>query len=116
MAFMLFVALLGAGLAAYGELASHAALREKEAELLVRGEQYREAIASYYRKQQTYPAKLADLLHHVVKFNGESVDQYLTKLIASDFEAETEVLHENLQDEFQKARGFALQRAPRFIS
>jgi hypothetical protein len=59
---MLFVALAGAGLAAYGELASHAAQREKEAELLFRGEQYRDAIASYYRKDQTYPAKLADLL------------------------------------------------------
>ena len=59
---MLFVALAGAGLAAYGELASHAALREKEAELLFRGEQYRDAIASYYKKEQRYPAKLADLL------------------------------------------------------
>ena len=59
---MLFVALAGAGLAAYGELASHAALREKEAELLFRGEQYRDAIASYYRKEQRYPGKLEELL------------------------------------------------------
>lgn len=62
MAFLLFVALLGAGLAAYGELASHAAQREKEAELLFRGEQYRDAIASYYKKEQRYPKALADLL------------------------------------------------------
>lgn len=62
MAFLLFVALLGAGLAAYGELASHAALREKEAELLFRGEQYRDAIASYYKKEQRYPKALQDLL------------------------------------------------------
>jgi len=59
---MLFVALLGAGLAAYGELASHAAQREKEAELLFRGEQYRDAIASYYKKEQRYPKALQDLL------------------------------------------------------
>jgi hypothetical protein len=62
MAFLLFVASLGRGLAAYGELASHAAQREKEAELLFRGEQYRDAIASYYKKEQRYPAKLADLV------------------------------------------------------
>ena len=62
MAFLLFVALLGAGLAAYGELASHAAQREKEAELLFRGEQYRDAIASYYKKEQRYPKALQELL------------------------------------------------------
>lgn len=59
---MLLVAVLGAGLAAYGQLASHAAQREKEAELLFRGNQYRQAIASYYRKDRTYPKALADLL------------------------------------------------------
>jgi len=55
LAFLIFVAFAGAGLAAYGELASHAAQREKEAELLFRGEQIRDAIASYYRKEQRYP-------------------------------------------------------------
>ena len=60
--FLIFVAVAGAGLAAYGEVASHAAQREKEAELLFRGEQIRDAIASYYRKQQRYPQALAELL------------------------------------------------------
>ena len=60
--FLLFVAIAGAGLAAYSELASHTAQREKEAELLFRGEQYREAIASYYKKEQRYPKALAELL------------------------------------------------------
>jgi type II secretory pathway pseudopilin PulG len=60
--FLLFVAFAGAGLAAYSELASHTAQREKEAELLFRGEQYRDAIASYYKKEQRYPKALAELL------------------------------------------------------
>jgi type II secretory pathway pseudopilin PulG len=59
---LLMVAATGAGLAAIGELASHALQREKEAELLFVGDQYREAIASYYRAQKTYPGKLDDLL------------------------------------------------------
>jgi type II secretory pathway pseudopilin PulG len=60
--FMMAIAVMGAGLVAYGELASHSAQREKEVELLFRGEQYRAAIASYYKKEQRYPQTLADLL------------------------------------------------------
>src|SRR5687768_16882310 len=56
--FLIFVAIAGAGLAAFAEIASHAAQREKEAELLFRGGQYREAIAAYYRKEQRYPKAL----------------------------------------------------------
>jgi len=60
--FLIAVAITGAGLAAYAEFASHAAQREKEAELLFRGNQYREAIGSYYRKEQRYPQSLEQLL------------------------------------------------------
>jgi len=59
---MILVAIMGAGLAAYGQLASHAAQREKEAELLFRGNQYRQAIESYYRKERKYPKALAELV------------------------------------------------------
>ena len=59
---LISVAIMGAGLAAFAEIASHAAQREKEAELLFRGEQYRRAIASYYKKEQRYPKALADLV------------------------------------------------------
>ena len=60
--FLLFIAVSGAGLVAYSQIASHTAQREKEAELIFRGEQYRDAIASYYRKEQRYPKALNELL------------------------------------------------------
>ena len=59
---LIVVAVMGAGMAAYGQIASHAAQREKEAELLFRGEQYRQAIDSYYKKERRYPRALADLV------------------------------------------------------
>ncbi|HKU48075.1 MAG TPA: type II secretion system protein [Burkholderiales bacterium] len=60
--FLIFLAVAGLGLASFGEIASHAAQREKEAELLFRGNQFREAIASYYSKGQRYPQSLEQLL------------------------------------------------------
>ena len=60
--FLIIVAISGAGLAAFGELASHAAQREKEAELLFRGNAYQAAIASYYKKETRYPPSLEPLL------------------------------------------------------
>ncbi len=60
--FLVFVAVAGAGHAAFGVIASHAAQREKEAELVFRGNQYREAIASYHRKESRYPQSLEQLL------------------------------------------------------
>lgn len=62
---LLIVALMGTGLVAFGELYSHAAQREKERELLFIGEQFRDAIGSYYNKSpgaKVYPKKLEDLL------------------------------------------------------
>ncbi|HYR35273.1 MAG TPA: type II secretion system protein [Burkholderiales bacterium] len=62
---LLIIAVMGAGLAAFGELYSHAAQREKERELLFIGNQFREAVGSYYNKSpgaKVYPKKLEDLL------------------------------------------------------
>jgi type II secretory pathway pseudopilin PulG len=62
---LIIVAVMGMGLAAFGQIYSHAAQRDKEAELLFVGEQFREAIASYYRKSpgtNVYPKTLEDLV------------------------------------------------------
>ena len=62
---LLLVAIMGFGLAAFGELHSHAAQRQKEEELLFVGAQFRDAIASYYNKSpgtKAYPKKLEDLI------------------------------------------------------
>ena len=62
---LLLVAIMGFGLAAFGELHSHAAQRDKEQELLFIGAQFRDAIASYYNKSpgaKSYPKKLEELV------------------------------------------------------
>ena len=66
LAMLVAVAVMSAGLAATGEVWSHAARREKEAELLFIGHQFRQAIGFYYEQTpgaaKQYPAKLDDLL------------------------------------------------------
>jgi len=66
LAVLLLVVALGAGLAAYGELASHAHQREREAELKWIGGQFREAIGLYYQRTpgsaKRYPQRLEELL------------------------------------------------------
>jgi len=63
---LIAVAVLGAGMAAYGEIASHAAQREKERELLFVGNQFRQAIGAYYERTpgavKKFPQKLEELL------------------------------------------------------
>jgi len=58
------VAPLASIAAPYGQLYSHAAQREREAELLFIGGQFRDAIASYYNRgpgAKAYPKKIDDL-------------------------------------------------------
>ena len=61
---LFIVAILGTGLALIGEVWETSAKREKEAELLFVGHQYRKAIERYYLSgpQRQYPRALDDLL------------------------------------------------------
>jgi len=63
---LLFIAISGIGLAAVGQLWKTEAQRDREKELLFVGEQYANAIASYYESSpggaKAYPEKLQDLL------------------------------------------------------
>ena len=63
---LIIVAFMGGGLAAFGEYYSHAAQREKEAELLFVGHEFRRAIGEYYASSPAghgrYPQRLEDLL------------------------------------------------------
>ena len=66
LALLIAVAVGGGVLAAVGELTSHAQQREREAELLFAGHQYRQAIAAYYERSpggaKRYPQKLEDMI------------------------------------------------------
>jgi type II secretory pathway pseudopilin PulG len=60
---LFMVAIMGFGLALAGEVWHTAAAREKEAELLYAGNQYRKAIERYYLSgPRQYPRSLEDLL------------------------------------------------------
>lgn len=63
---MILVAVVGLALTAYAQTASHARQREREAQLLWAGEQYRHAIGLYYERTpgaaKHYPERLEELL------------------------------------------------------
>jgi type II secretory pathway pseudopilin PulG len=83
LALLIAVAVGGSVLAAVGELTSHAQEREKEAELLFAGHQYRQAIAAFYERSpggaKVYPQKLEDLLEDK---RYPMAQRYLRKLYA----------------------------------
>jgi len=77
---LLLVALMGLGLAAAGEVWQTGVAREKEAQLLYAGSQYRRAIERYYLSGlNQFPRSLEDLLLDPRKPNTQ---RYLRKLYA----------------------------------
>lgn len=72
------VAIMGAGLALTGEVWHTAAMRDREAELLFAGNQYRKAIERYYLSGPgQYPRTLGDLLQDPRK---PVTERYLRRL------------------------------------
>lgn len=64
---LFMIAVIGIALASAGQVWSTAAGREKEAELLFRGDQIRRAIGRYYEESpgaKMYPQKLEDLINN----------------------------------------------------
>ena len=59
---LIAIAIMGAGLALTGSVWHTEARREKEAELLYTGGEFRRAIRQYYKAGGQYPKKLEDLL------------------------------------------------------
>ncbi len=59
---LVLVALIGVMLAAAGEVVSTAARRDREAQLLWVGHEYRAAIGRYWRQRRAYPQTLEELL------------------------------------------------------
>jgi len=76
---LFIVAILGGGLALTGDVWHTSAMREKEAELLHVGNQYRRAIGAYFLSgpQRQYPRSLEDLLKDPRR---PTTERYLRKL------------------------------------
>jgi type II secretory pathway pseudopilin PulG len=88
-AVLFVVALIGVGLALTGEIWQTAAKREKEAELLFIGHQYRKAIERYYLSgpQRQYPRALEDLLKDPRALNTQ---RHLRRLYPDPFTGKAE--------------------------
>jgi len=87
---LLAIGLVAAGLAAAAELASTAARRDKEAELLFVGDQFARAIARYRTAvpgSQAYPQRLEDLL---VDSRVPTVRRHLRRLYRDPMTGSTE--------------------------
>jgi len=74
---LVLVVLIGLMLAAAGEVASQQAQREREAELLFAGHQYRDAIERYFQMNHHFPTRLDDLVTDTS--GGIAASHYLRK-------------------------------------
>jgi type II secretory pathway pseudopilin PulG len=112
---LLFIVMaFGAGLAGVSLVWHTAARRDKEAELLFVGKQYRQAIASYYASgQREFPARLEDLL---LDPRFPSVKRHLRRLYPDPLTGASEwglvKLGERIVGVYSLAPGTPLREAP----
>lgn len=86
LAALILVALMGAGLAAYGEVASHARQREQRAELAWIGGQFRQAIGLYYQRSPGTAKRYPESLEHLLEDRRFlSRQRYLRRIYADPF-------------------------------
>ena len=81
---LILVAFMGAGVAAYGELASHAAQREKEQELLFVGNQFRQAIGAYYERTPGAVKRFPQTLEELVEDKRYPMPQHHLRRMYAD--------------------------------
>ncbi len=81
---LILVAFMGAGVAAYGELASHAAQREKEQELLFVGNQFRQAIGAYYERTPGAVKRFPQTLEQLVEDKRYPMPQHHLRRMYAD--------------------------------
>jgi len=90
-ALLIVVAVLGVGLAAKGVVWQNAVQRDREADLLFIGQEFREAIALYYLRApgqvHEYPKSLEDLMEDQ-RFPG--VQRYLRRIYRDPMTGQTE--------------------------
>ena len=88
---LLLVALLSLGLATIGQVWHTTQMREKEAELLFVGDQFRQAIVAYHKQNSNvgdgFPKTLDELLQDT---HQPTVQRYLRKIYADPFSNTTE--------------------------
>jgi type II secretory pathway pseudopilin PulG len=80
------IVILGISMGAAGKFWSYVMQREREEELLFRGEQYSAAIERYVKANNTYPQSIESLLNESPKLKRNLRQQYKDPITREDFE------------------------------
>ncbi len=104
LALLFAIVLVGISLSATGQYWSTILKREKEAELLFRGDEIKDAIGEYYRSHKRYPDKLEYLLRDPYELG---VKRYLRKIYPDPMSRDGKWVL--TMDRFQRIKGVRSQ-------